>query len=315
MRVVVTGGLGFIGHKVVNLLEDQGHEVTIIDNKSVFNLVEKQVHDNLVAYRKQFVKTENIYYTSVCDEWATAGAITEFKPDAVIHLAGAPNQRAVMNDSQQATRVMSTGLINVLESSKKASAKRFVYISSSMVYGSFDQATNEDAHVDPTNQYGVWKLAGELLVKTLTANYMDYTIIRPSGVYGPGDLNYRVIPTFTRGALTNDTIEVRGRNQKVDFTHVDDVANGIVLSAVSEKAANNTYNISSGKASSLMDAALFFVKHTGQGVINLKDADLDQPTRNALSYQKAQEHFGYEPQIAFEDGLLNYLNWYKERLT
>lgn len=314
MRVVVTGGLGFIGHKVVTLLEELEQEIAVIDNRKSYGLVELEQYKSLLAYRKTHIKTQEIYSTSINDEWATYNILEEFKPNVVIHLAGAPNQRAFVSDSRLSTSTMSMGLTHVIEAAKSHGVERFVYISSSMVYGSFDKIVDETHSVDPKNIYGVWKLAGEMLVKNAAQSGMSYTIVRPSGVYGPGDLPYRAIPSFVRGALANDTIDVKGRYEKVDFTHVDDVARGIVLAAFNDNAANQTYNIASGMAVALMDAALMCVKYTGQGVINIREADSNQPSRNALSIEKAQRDLGYNPSVDFAAGLYDYINWHKANM-
>ena len=103
---------------------------------------------------------------------------------------------------------------------------------------------------DETNQkmYGVMKLAGELITKGISKLYnIPYTIIRPSAVYGPMDMNKRVSQIFIEKALNGELIKIAGKNEKLDFTYIDDLSNGCVKAAFSKKGIGETFNITCGK--------------------------------------------------------------------
>jgi UDP-glucose 4-epimerase len=207
---------------------------------------------------------------------------------------------------------MSEGLLNLLEESKEHKVKKFLYISSSMVYGDFKDDVKEDAVCRPQGQYGIMKLAGEWLVKDYTRNYgLAHTIIRPSAVYGPLDVEDRVIAKFMLTAMRGGTLKVNGAGETLDFTYVDDAANGIVAAALTENTDNKTYNITKSHSRTLLDAANLAVKIAGKGEIIVRDKDKDFPSRGALNIDAAKKDFGFDPKVDVEEGFERYYDWLK----
>ena len=188
MKILVTGGLGLIGHNVVSRLESFGHEIVIVDNKTNYGLIPLQELSYLITERTKKISTRDIFGVNIADYYLMDEIINDNKPEAIIHLASFPRQKVVNVNPVAGSRTMSEGLINLLELAKKHKVKRFVYISSSMVYGDFVDDVCEDAVCKPQGQYGIMKLAGEWLVKDYTrSSGIEHTIIRPSAVYGPLD--------------------------------------------------------------------------------------------------------------------------------
>ena len=193
MRILVTGGLGLIGHNVVNKLENLGHEIIIVDNKTSYGLIPTDELYYLMSERIKKIKTKDIFNSDIADYYAMDELINDYQPEIIIHLASFPRQKVVNVNPRAGSRTMSEGLLNLLELSKKHKVRRFVYISSSMVYGDFTDDVTEDAVCKPQGQYGIMKLAGEWLVKDYTRSCnLEHTIIRPSAVYGPLDVEDRV---------------------------------------------------------------------------------------------------------------------------
>jgi nucleoside-diphosphate-sugar epimerase len=208
---------------------------------------------------------------------------------------------------------MTGGLLNMLELSVQYGVERFVYISSSMVYGDFDDMVTEDAECHPQGEYGILKLAGEALVKDYHRKYgMEYTIIRPSAVYGPLDLSDRVISKFLLTAMGKGELQVNGVNETLDFTYVDDAATGIVLAGLSENSVNNTYNITKSHSKTLLAAAELAVSIVGKGTVNVREKDADFPSRGALDITRAKQDFGYDPKVDIEEGFVIYYEWLKD---
>ena len=208
---------------------------------------------------------------------------------------------------------MSTGLINLLESAKRNRIKRFTYISSSMVYGDFEDQVTEDYDCKPQGQYGILKLAGEWLVKDYARRGgFDYTVIRPSAVYGEWDVEDRVVSKFMLTAMRGGVLKVNGAEETLDFTYVEDAAKGIVQATLSPKAKNNTYNITKSHSHSLLDAANLAVTIAGKGSIECKDKDSDFPSRGALNIDAARRDFDFNPTVDVEEGFRRYYNWFKE---
>ena len=217
MRVLVTGGCGFIGHRVVNLLEKQGHDVLIVDNHTTYGSIQSDELKSLVKERKKFIKSD-ILTTDICDFVALYKAV-EFDPDVVVHLASFPRQKSVDINPQEGVKTMMEGLLNILEISKN---RRLIYISSSMAYGDMNGPAKENDPCNPKGLYAIMKYTGEKMVKDYGRRFgMEYNIIRPSAVYGPRDVGDRVIAKFIRNARIGEPLKVNGREEKLDFSFVD----------------------------------------------------------------------------------------------
>jgi nucleoside-diphosphate-sugar epimerase len=314
MKILVTGGLGFIGHNVVRVLESFRHEVAIIDNCTTYDVIPQEEIDYLMLERLCRIKTRDITYANIEDPFDDS--IFE-GVDCVIHLASFPRQKVVNANPQWGSRVMSEGLLNLLELSVKHKVKKFVYISSSMVYGNFGKheffdGIDESSDCRPMGQYGIMKLAGEWLVEDYGRRHdMNYTIIRPSAVYGPYDVEDRVVSKFLMAAMRGEEIKVNGIDDSLDFTYVDDAAMGIALAAISEDSVNNTYNITRGQSRTLIEAAKLVVNIVGHGTILVKARDNNFPSRGQLNTLRARSDFGYYPTVNIEEGFQEYYDWLK----
>jgi len=314
MKVLVTGGAGFIGHNVVRLLEQQGHECVVIDTCTDYGFIPKEELTYLIDNR---LKRVNAKVRSIDIREATfMDTIFKFyEPDVVIHMASFPRQKVVDQNPLLASDVMSNGLINLLEKSKKYSVKKFVYISSSMVYGDFDTDVLEAHPCKPQGQYGIMKLMGEKLVEDYhRLGAFDYTIIRPSAVYGEWDVEDRVVSKFMTTAMRGETLKVKGADEVLDFTYVEDTAQGIVLAATQNIANGKVYNItrSDDKQYTLKDAAELAIRIAGKGNLEIADRDLSFPKRGRLSIMRAQRDLGYAPQVDVEQGFQRYYDWYSK---
>ena len=312
MRILVTGGLGLIGHNVVQRLEAQGHEVFITDTRTNYGLVPQAELDSLIPERLKKITTTRIHAVDIADRDGMRWIFETYRPDTVIHLASFPRQKVVNVNPQLGSRTMSEGLLNLLECAKDFQVCKFVYISSSMVYGDFDNDVTEDYVCQPQGQYGIMKLAGEWLVKDYARKTgMVYTIIRPSAVYGELDVEDRVISKFVLTAMRGGTLKVNGVNETLDFTYVGDAADGIVAATISKESNNRIYNITKSHSKTLYEAAQLAVKIVGNGTIEVREKDADFPSRGALNINAARRDFGFDPKIDIEEGFQLYYNWLK----
>ena len=314
-KILVTGGLGLIGHNVVQRLEAKEHEVIITDTRTNYGIIPQSEIDYLMSERLKKISGNNIYHIDITDAENFDWLVNKHKPEVVIHMASFPRQKVVNANPAWGSRVMSEGLINVCESAKKHKVERVVYISSSMVYGDFEDQVLEDDPCNPIGQYGIMKLCGEDLVKDYQRRgAFDYAIIRPSAVYGPLDVEDRVVAKFMLTAMRGGVLRVNGVSETLDFTYVDDAADGIVAAALSDNTDNKTYNITKSHSHSLLDAANLAVKVAGKGEIVVGNRDLDFPSRGALNIDAARRDFGFDPKIDVEQGFQNYYNWLKNDL-
>lgn len=312
MKFLVTGGGGFIGHNVVRQLEAQGHECFILDNITDYGFVNKEELEYLYSERRSRIRAV-VHHIDLRDHASVTNFFLNFSfgADAVIHLASFPRQKVVGANPVWGSEVMSTGLVNLLELTKQYKIPKFVYVSSSMVYGDFNDQVKEDAVCTPQGQYGIMKLMGEHLVKDYTRRgCFDHVIIRPSAVYGEYDVEDRVVSKFMLDAMRGETLKVNGASETLDFTYVEDAAAGIVGATLSENAVNNTYNITKSHSWSLLDAANLAVSIAGSGSVQVRDKDADFPSRGALNIDAARRDFGYAPQVDVEEGFKRYYEWF-----
>jgi len=315
-KILVTGGLGFIGHNVVALLESQGHEVVVIDNMTTYGVVDRRELDSLITERSRYIRTQKRYICDISSQ-DIPKIFLAVQPEIVIHLASFPRQKVVNSNPMIGSRAMSEGLLNLLEASAHNRVRKFVYVSSSMVYGNFvdkfKEGIDENHKCHPLGQYGIMKLAGEWLVEDYQRRYnMAYTIVRPSAVYGPRDVEDRVVSKFLLTAMRDGVIQVNGGNETLDFTHVDDAVDGIVSAAISPYTDNEIYNVTRGSARSLLEAAQLAIKIVGKGIIQINKPDNNFPSRGQLNISKAYNDFGFLPLTDIEQGFQEYHEWLKD---
>jgi len=155
------------------------------------------------------------------------------------------------------------------------------------------------------------KYMGEKLVADYK-KYFDYTIIRPSAVYGARDVEDRVLSKFMMNSLRGETVTVKGANEILDFTYVTDTAQGIAKAAT-QSCNYDIYNITRCQDTpiTLELAAKTVIDLVGKGKLTITDRDLNFPSRGRLSIEHARNDLGYDPKIDFEKGCLLYLDWIK----
>jgi len=310
MKILVTGGHGLIGHNVVQQLQARDEEVAVIDTHTTYGIIPQEEIDYLIEERVKKLNPHTHYDQCITTGFMIDSIVEKEQPEVIIHCASFPRQKVVNANPAWGADVMMKGLINMLESAKKHNVRRFVYISSSMVYGDFEDQVLEDDECRPQGQYGIMKLAGEWLVKDYARKTgMEYVIIRPSAVYGPLDVEDRVVAKFMLQAMRGGVLRVNGAGETLDFTYVDDAADGIVAAATRIMCKNMVFNITKSHSVTLLEAAEMIVKIVGQGEIETQDRDQDFPSRGALNIDRAKTILGYDPKVDVEEGFQNYYTW------
>jgi nucleoside-diphosphate-sugar epimerase len=315
MKILVTGGKGFIGSKIVEMLS-KDHKVTVVDNHDTYGIMTKEDLHKLLQWRTRNWKAGNVSVIDgdILDRLVCLKAFSH-NPEIVIHLATYPRAKIVDEDPIVGIPKVINTTTNLLWHSEKWNVKKFVYVSSSMVYGDFVDGTKEDASTKPKNIYGEAKLTGERMVKLFAKrDGLNYNIIRPSGVYGPGDMPDRVVSKFFAKAMKNETITLHNGDNKVDFTYRQDAARGIVLAALSS-VANVSFNITAGNATSLRTLAETIIKITGS------ESDIEDignhklyPMRGTLDISRAKDLLDYEPEFSLKQGLDSYYDWLQNKI-
>jgi len=315
-KFLVTGGLGFIGHNVVEQLEHQNKEVIIVDSRTNYGVIPEAELTYLLNYRTSKIKTIFNYKVDVLDSNYVNVVLNLHKPDTVIHLASYPRQQVVNHDTIHATKLMLTGLQTFLEDCKNNGIKRFVFISSSMVYGNFYAPASESHVCLPVNYYGILKLAGEQLVRSYCElNDIDWIIVRPSAVYGPGDVTDRLVNKFFLGSANREKLSVFGPSEYFDMSYVTDVAKGIVSAASAKHVKNTIFNITKGTAINVLYIAQQVDKIVRKnnvkmgGRIDTKERDNRYPTRTSLNIDRAKIELNYVPVVDIDTGLEETYEW------
>jgi len=316
MKFLITGGLGFIGSKIIEKLTNDGHSVICVDNKDTYDILSKDQLDDLIRWRTRNWVRGLVHEIDgdVLDRMICLKAFTH-KPDTVIHLATYPRAKIVDKDPINGVPKVIGTTTNLLWHASKFGTKKFVYISSSMVYGDFKDGTREESNTKPTNIYGEAKLTGERLTKLFAKrDGLNYVIVRPSGVYGPGDLPDRVVSKFFDKAINNEVITLHKGENKVDFTYRQDAAYGIVKAALSD-VANTSFNITAGNATSLRTLAETIIEITGSKS-EIKDIGMQSlyPMRGTLDISRAKDLLEYEPKFTLRQGLESYYDWLQNKV-
>ncbi|MEL0016664.1 MAG: NAD(P)-dependent oxidoreductase [Rhodospirillales bacterium] len=311
---MITGGLGFIGTKIIEKLSNDGHTVTCVDNEDTYGILSRVELNKLIAWRTRNWLNRNVTVINgdILDPMVCL-KVFSYRPDVVIHLATYPRAKIVDQDPINGIPKVIGTTTNLLWHASQFRIKKFVYISSSMVYGDFADGTREESSTKPQNIYGEAKLTGERLTKLFAKrDGLNYTIVRPSGVYGPGDLPDRVVSKFFYKAMNNETIELHNGENKVDFTYRQDAAYGIIKAAMSD-VANTSFNITAGNATSLRTLAETIVEITGSDS-EIKDVGMHKlyPLRGTLNISRARDLLEYEPKFSLRQGLESYYDWIRQ---
>ncbi len=320
---LITGGAGFIGsHTCRYIIKNISNaEVIVLDNFARYQDPFNQENQNFYDLRFKDIKERIFFERGDAQNFSVVyDCLKKYKPNFIIHLAAVPvaktnnlnsfEMKAGSIDTTSCLIEMCAKLIN----EKSIDLKKFVYISSSMVYGDFKKKiADEDHPQNPKEIYGTMKLSGEIVTRGLCNFYsIPFSIIRPSAVYGPTDMNRRVSQIFVDKALKKQKIIINGKDESLDFTYVEDLAQGIVLATTDKKSLNDTYNITFGKSRKLIDFVKILEKILGKIDYEIKDRDSFRPKRGTLGITKAKKMINYSPKYSLETGIPKYLKFFKE---
>ncbi len=321
-KVLLVGGAGFIGAHTAKALINRGAEPTIFDSFSQYIPTLSNGDHRSIALKTRFKGLEDVpvirgnaaYYREV------RNALERSEPGVVVHLGGLPLAN-VSNDyvEESIMGIQSTGAIIQamydIAKFKKQENTRFIYISSSTVYGDFQQVpASEDHPKNPKGVYAGVKLAGEELTRALCKQFkIPFIIVRPQAVYGPTDINERVVQKFIEGAIRGEEIEVRDPTICADFTYIEDIAEGLASAAtVSNDVMNETFNISRGEGRTLGELLSIIQNHFSNVRVKIGRADDSLPRRGSLDISKAKRLLNFDPKYSLDDGVEKYIQYYKK---
>lgn len=307
MKIIVTGGCGFIGSNLVDELIKLNHDVVVIDNLST-------------GKKENLNKKAKFYLADIRDKEKIDEIFKKEMPSIVNHHAAQIDVRKSVSDPAFDASINIIGLINLLQLSVKYQVKKFINVSSGgVIYG--DDATLpilENESKNPLSPYGISKLTGEYYLNFFNKIYgLKYTTFRYSNVYGPRQDPYGeagVISIFANLMLNNKEPIIFGDgNQTRDYVFVKDVVNANIIAL--EKGENEAFNIGTMKETSVNELFSFLKE-----IISFKGNPKHAPARpgellrNCLNNQKAINLLGWKPKYDLKHGLRETIDWIKETL-
>jgi len=309
INALVTGGNGAVGCNLVKRLLEQDAKITVLDDFSQSGAGNLQKHQNLVVVKGDITDKKSL------------SKVFSKKFDYVFHLAARFANELSVKDPLEDLRVNIQGTLQVLLYASKQKPERFLYTSSSSLYGhQQNPVIKEDLIPNPSTPYATSKLAAEYYCKSIHELYdMDYTIVRLSNSYGPYDPpgKYRnVIPNFFENAMHGKPLTITGTGKETrDFTFVEDCVDGIILAAIKKGGKNETFNLGTGKETQIRDIAKLILNITGsKSKIKHKSMrSFDHVKQRKMDISKAKRMIGYNPSTPIEQGLEKTYEWFLAR--
>ena len=314
MRVLVTGGAGFIGRWVVSrLLQEKAHTpltVSVLDNlsnSSIRNIAEFEIEKESFTFIEGDIRNRKLLQ-SLC------------KPgfDLLIHLAASINVQESLQNPEETFENDVVGTFNLLEEARKANA-RFVYLSTCMVYErALDRAISEDCPLAPASPYAGSKLAGENLVASYHRGYgLPAVILRPFNTYGPFQKSNQeggVVAIFIEKALKGEDIPVFGDGEQTrDFLYVEDCAEFVVRASFSQDATGQVINAGSGQDITINALALTVCPDKTR-IRHLPHHHPQSEIRKLLcDSTKAKSLLGWEASTSLREGIAKTMAWMRMR--
>jgi len=310
MRVLVTGGAGFIGSHLVEKLLASGHQVVILDDFNDFYDPQTK-HANVAGLARDVT----VYHVDLRDTESVRNLFHREKVDAIAHLAARAGVRPSIQQPRLYYDTNVTGTLHLLEAARVTEVERFVFASSSSVYGASKRIPfSEDEHLKQTlSPYAATKIAGEFLCSTYSHLYnLRVVALRYFTVYGPRQRPDLAIHQFTRRIYAGQPIDQFGDGStRRDYTYIDDVIQGTMAALQYEGSLFDIFNLGENDTIQLKDLIAAIEKALGKKakINQLPEQPGDMPLTCA-DISKARKLLGYKPTTRLSDGLPRFIEWF-----
>ncbi|MEE8160248.1 MAG: NAD-dependent epimerase/dehydratase family protein [Acidobacteriota bacterium] len=315
MKILLTGGAGFIGSHLAERLLGRGETVVILDDFNSFYDPEIKIKNvQKIREKGEFI----LYREDLLNSKAIREIFDRHQPEAVIHLAAYAGVRPSLENPALYCEVNVTGTARLLEICKDHGVKHFIFGSSSSVYGVSSRLPfGEDDPVDqPISPYAATKRAGELLCSVYHQNYnLPVTCLRFFTVYGPRQRPEMAIHKFTRQIQRGQEIAVyhEGRSER-DYTYVDDIMQG-VLAALDRASGFKIFNLGNSRTVVLQELIGLIERALGkEAKIRLLPAQPGDVPVTFADISRAEEALGYSPVTSIEQGVPRFVDWYLKEM-
>jgi UDP-glucuronate 4-epimerase len=318
MKILVTGGAGFIGsHFILRLLEDQ-HEVVSVDNLNEYYDVSIKK-----ARLKQFEDKIDYYQIDIADKEKLEKVFEKHKIDAIAHFAAQAGVRYSLENPFVYADSNYVGTLNLFEFAKRYDVKNIVFASTSSVYGkNKEMPFKETDRVDtPISIYSASKRACELLAFSYCELFkLNITCMRFFTVYGTFGRPDMALFRFTKNMLANKPIDVYNNgDMKRDFTYISDIVEGFYLALmdltknVTDGGKFDIYNLGCGSPITLMEYIKAIENSLGiKAMMNMMPMQKGDVKETSADISKARNELGYEPKVMVKEGVKRFINWYKD---
>ena len=317
MRILITGGAGFIGSNLVAaLLQDERVSlVRVLDNLATGSL--DNINDFFSHTKFEFIEGDIRNYQTCMDATKTI--------DFISHQAALGSVPRSINDPLTTNDVNITGTLNIFNAARENGCKRIVYAASSSTYGDHPGLPKvEDKIVNPLSPYAVTKYVNELYARVYGSLYgMEIIGLRYFNIFGPkqnpNGPYAAVIPLFAEAILKNTAPTINGDGgHSRDFTFVNNAVQANILSmfTTNKEAVNQVYNIACGEQTSLLELFNGLKKEAGSSLQPVFGPERRGDVKHSLAdISKAKKYLGYEPAVSVQEGLTKTFNWYKAQLN
>lgn len=315
MKILITGGTGFIGSSLADSLLNEGNDIVVVDNFNdyyAYEIKEANVKHNLDNPHY------HLYKIDLTDKNALKNVFAENNFDAVVHLAGRAGVRPSIERPEDYVESNILATIHILELMKDFNVKKLVFASSSSVYGNCKaQIFSEDLKVtEPISQYAATKSACEQFCYTYHKLYnMNIVCLRFFTVYGPRQRPDLAIHKFTDLISKHQPIPVFGDGTtKRDYTYIDDIISGVKAAIAYNKTPYEIINLGGGEPVSLSQMIKTIETTLGEkAIIDRKPMQKGDVDKTVSDISKAQRLLGYNPQTRFSDGIAKFIKWWKNK--
>jgi UDP-glucuronate 4-epimerase len=314
VRILITGGAGFIAYHLAARLQDERFDISLLDNFNHFYdpaLKRRNVRD------LQTRGDARLYEIDILDAESLRRAFAEIRPQAIVHLAAWAGVRPSLEKPEIYSMVNVTGTVNLLQLARDFQVSSFLFASSSSVYGDNEQVPfSEDDPVDrPISPYAATKRAGELFCYTYAIHYsMNITCLRFFTVYGPRQRPEMAIHKFAQLIQDGQEILVYGNGEsRRDYTYVDDITAGIVTAL---RVNPHFEIINLGESRTITLLALIAELEKALGKKARRRFLPDQPGDMKITYadiRKARRILGYQPTTPIEEGIRKFVEWFLQK--
>ncbi len=311
MKILVTGGAGFIGSHVIMELLMRGHSVVTIDNvNDYYDPTLKRVRLSRLGNSVEHIEID------IADTDAVEAVFKAHTFDAICHLAAQAGVRYSIENPFVYAQSNYIGTLNIFEFAKRYNVPHVVAASTSSVFGLNDEMPfTEDQRVDtPISIYSATKRGTELLAFTYNHLFkMNITMLRFFTVYGPWGRPDMALFLFTKAILEDTPIKVFNNGEMSrDFTYVDDIVSGVVA-ALERPNGYQIYNLGNGKPVALMDYVGAIEDVLGKkAVIDFQPMQMGDVAATWADISKAQRELGYAPKTSVHEGVRKFIAWYRE---